>query len=582
MLEKNKKQSTEVQQHESFFYGKELFIYVILLFVAIVLGKFTDDFATPLLTFFAMIMIALMRDGKNIGKWIVSKYEKINENRKRWFWIIPISLIFIFGILKGGNLLREEIIEYDSKYYRIFSSVIDFPDNENVINADESSRQTVAGQIMLLNSIDGKFTPDFNTVILPSWKSVFFSDYGVLWSFKIGNCLFIVLYFCVIVAISYSLISLLIILNKPTAIGKYFLFSDSAFYCSKYINGNSTLFINNKYYGGCPPDAETVDFKLQEKLNRELEAWASEINKNAGFKMVAGSILVAKNTTGEIQASASFPLMYNENDYHVLHKKAELNNDLKKYKVGATDETVEIKFSKEANYINFAESDMMQGSIVKPLLAYYYLASGLPYSENDLNALLGYSNNQIAEKLFRNLFEKNDYFNKADSVYRNDFGFSVYNNGFEKDKAYVSHAIGQQQKLIFKDIVQAYIRIKEGKNVKLSYKKSNTSFENLSLNDVQLDILRNAMKVCLKNGTAKDIGKKTGTSNKEYLAKTGTAEIFRDKTKTQNRTSAFIVVTDQYTVGIQLYGVVQGNETGLHAKDLFIQIIEILKIHNIV
>ncbi|NDV94245.1 hypothetical protein D0T84_04835 [Dysgonomonas sp. 521] len=745
---------------------------IILGGIILVLSK---DFATLIFILLSLFLILII-NFKRLKLFIKS------ATLREWSWvcvpIIVLGLIFWFFVTSP------------EKQYRFQSSLF-FPDSEQFDNTPniESSRQTIAGQIFLLNSVENDFNPHFNTVVLPETKSVFFSDYAVLWSFKIGGWLWFSLYLGVLLMLSYTIISLLVIFSKPIRLktGKrgfynkkivfglnillsimlvqyiytfltnfwtipltgqspgllspvYFeyifhiilinylyvylvssvgnrqiaimqdnyvnhsispyvpakfkaliipivffagsicllfyqrcrindriqtngnkmswkivqeydldslvnLGKDSllvlahksfdrmqnnaeeqrkfrnylfAYYqsdnakkkhyididyiktntnidsitsikevldkesvvrgYSKYINGNPTLFVNNKYYGGCPPNAETVNFELQEILNKVLEEWAEQIDTKQGFKMVGGSIIIAENESGYIRASASYPLMYNENLYHILYKNNQINDVLQNYNAGAITENIKIKCD-NLEYINFAEYDMMPGSVVKPFLAYYYLASGLPYSVNDLNALLGYSSNQIAEKLFRNLFEKNNYYNEADAVYKNDFGLTVYNNSFKRDKVYMSHAIGQQQKLIFKDIVQGYIRIKEGKNIKLSYKKSDISFENLSLNEIQLDILRNAMKVCLKNGTAKDVGKKTGTRDKGYLAKTGTAEILGDKTK--NRTTAFIVVTEQYTIGIQLYGILPGDKTGLHAKDLFSQTVEILKTHNI-
>ena len=84
-------------------------------------------------------------------------------------------------------------------------------------NINEQSKQTVANQIFLIKSTiyEKQFSPAFNTVLLPSWKSTFFSDYAVLWSFRIGGFLFVLIYIGILLVLSYSIVSILIILNKP-------------------------------------------------------------------------------------------------------------------------------------------------------------------------------------------------------------------------------------------------------------------------------------------------------------------------------------------------------------------------------
>jgi len=756
---------------------------------------------------------------------------------------LRIATIFLTAFsFVGGVLLSEEL---DEKKYR-FRSFLDFPDNEELYSKYpdiESSRETVAGQIFLLNSVDF-FNADFKTVVLPEFKTVFFSDYAILWSFKTGGWLWFWIYLGVLLMLAYIIISLMIILSKSirlknqkkayysseisaglnlllavllvqyiytflanfwclpltgqssgllsptiweyvfhiiiinylyfylvssfdnrkektkfndvrrnipdyiTTKGNLLLFlslflfggivwfkiqhdkindyipkqkyiekrferrtfddetfeiytivdtiktivakenemswdivKDSAltFYKSlskdsllilaheifpkvmtenkdalkkyryyiwahyesdnankyskhidyfkvntnidsitktkeilskdnkdtigylKFVNGNSAKFVNNKYYGGCPPDAQTIDFELQVKLNRLLEEWAVKIDEKGTYKMIGGSIIVAENKTGEIRASASYPLMRNENRYSVLYKEKELNDSLKEYHKELNDNLRERHFDtifekikdmpNNNNYTNLSEYKMMPGSIVKPLLAYSALLfMNDKYSRNtkDFNDVLSKSLPKPTEAMFQDLFVENNFFGKADTMFRNDFGFGVYYHRFDsikeaivqnvqKNNIYSSHAIGLQHKLVFKNIVQAYMRIKTGKKVVLKYENNeNENFDTLkTLNNTQFEILRNAMKDCLKTGTAKDVGSELKISNLGYLAKTGTAEIMGDKTK--NRTSAFIIVTDSLTIGIQLYGVVPGNQTDLHAKDLYKK-----KIHNIV
>ena len=702
--------------------------------------------------------------------------------------------IAVLSLISGAILSEKK----DEKAYRIYS-FLRFPDNnqfDTIPNINiEGSRETIAGQIFLLNSVNNDFNPDFNTVILPEFKSIFFSDYAVLWSFKTGKWLWFILYLGVLTMLAYTIISLLIILGKPIklktekkgyynptiTIGlnmmlaimlvQYFytfltnfwslpltgqspgLISPSyieyffhiilinylyiylvssvenrqniirntdinsktlsytltkrksifvpfiifvgsifvlffkqdkindyiqleeitekkvkqknamywkivrehnldtlsslkkdtllilayesfgkmednveeqrkfrnylfAYYESdnikkehtintnyiqkntnidsvarvkeldtrgyyKYINGNSTIFIKDKYYGGCPPDAKTIDFKLQSDLNKKLETWAAEINasSDALFIMIAGSILVVENETGEIRASASYPLMYNENLYHFLYKNKELNDSLEKHrKESWIREEIKMRYE-NSDYVNFSEFVTIPGSIVKPLLVYAGLNfSPGKYKQDWLNEFLGQSNNDKAKDMYKDLFVDNDSFNEAKIFYQNDFGVMPFSDENIIEKTWKSHAIGQQHPLAFKNIVQAYTRIKTGKKIKLTYEKLNTTLVNLSLDSIQLNSLREAMKRCLMNGTASDIGAALKISNKGYLAKTGTAQITNSKSSPYNRTSAFIIVTDEYTIGIQLYGVVPGNrkekKQGQHAKDLFKILVE--------
>jgi len=742
----------------------------------------SKDSATFIFTSLSLFLILIINFKQNIQRvWNFLKTSSLKE--KILYAVVVIIIVFFCYLLYKF---------FGEKIYRLFSIFL-FPDNRwfNQFPNLESSRETIAGQIFLLNSVDSNIKPEFNTIILPEFKSVFFSDYAVLWSFKIGAWFWFYLYAGVLLMLSYTILSLLIIFNKPIklktekksfyhqqvvfglslllslmlvqymytffsnfwatpltgqspgllspayseyifhiilinylyvylvssikarhntilidndiksaiyyipakfntlvfliigfALFVWFLFSQqnkikdyinsdktdiekktnemswkieygddldslnnlekdtllvSAHKCykkiegnpeekrkfrnyllayyqsdnqnkkyrittdymknntnidsiasikdnvllkeadvrsySKYVNGNPTLFINNKYYGGCPSDAETVNFELQGKLNKELENWAVKINSKKGFQMVAGSIIVAENKSGYILASASYPLIYNENPYHILYENKKLNNILDNYKIGTTTEEIVIKYD-NPKYINFSESDILPGSIVKPLLAYCGLQF-LPmnYSQSWLNNFLGWSNNEKAEEIFTDLFVKGNYFEPAKNVYDTEFGnkFSPYTKQYNELKKALplTHAIGQYQKLRFTDIVQAYMRIKTGRKIKLSYeKKEDLNFDTLSLDNEQLGKLRTAM-CALRNGTAMDVGntlKRKGVSIDNFLAKTGTAQI--GKNVNYNRSSAIIVVGENITVGIQLYGVVPKNDDGLSAQYL--------------
>ncbi|WBX97523.1 hypothetical protein [Chryseobacterium gambrini] len=348
----------------------------------------------------------------------------------------------------------------------------------------------------------------------------------------------------------------------------------------KYVNGKEKLFINNRYYSGCPPNSETINFELQVNLNKELEKWATKIDAITGYKLIGGSIIMAENKTGNILASASYPLLYNENDFHILFENNKINNFFKNNKIDST-ETLKIRFNNSLNpYINFSEFDIMPGSIVKPLLAY----SGLKYlpnrySQEWLSNFLGWSINEKSKIMFKDLFIQNHFYESSIKDLKNDFDFFPYTYNYNdiNPNNIESHSIGQQQKLIFKNIVQAYIRIKLNKKINLSYNKNenNKILQSLSLDEDNLTKLRNSM-CALRNGTAKDnVGlalTKKGVDINNFIAKTGTAEILGSEN--YNRTSSIIIVGNEFTVGIQLYGLIPNTKSKLDAKSLCKELIE--------
>jgi hypothetical protein len=749
--------------------------YSILIILVLIIALFlSKDFATLIFTLLSLFFI-LITNFKRFWNFVKT------ASRREWCYTV---LFLVIALVLSYFYLSNNI---DEKKYRFQSSWF-FPDNEERFSEFpniEGSRETIAEQIFLLNAVGNEFKPDFNTVILPECRSVFFSDYAVLWSFKTGGWLWFYLYLGILLMLSYTVISLLVIFGKPIklrtgkrgfynnkiiwglnlllavmlvqyiytfltnfwtipltgqspgllspAVYEYlfhialinylyiyltcsiknrqieikqdkdtdsnlssyipvkfkslvipvavcavsigFLFfqrnrinnyiqangnkigwkivqeydldslshldkdtllvlahksfekmegdadeqrkfrnylfayyqSDNAKkrHCldiayiknntnidsivrnkqivdnegivrgfSKYVNGSPALFLNNKYYGGCPPDAETVDFDLQAQLNRVLENWAAKIEGKQGFRMVGGSIIVAENESGFIRASASYPLMYNENVYHILYENRRINDVLRNYQVGTIPEYLKIRYD-NPDYINFAEADMLPGSIVKPLLAY----CGLQFLPNNysLNDFLGWSCNEKAEKMFSDLFIAGNYFDAAKEVYKVDFGFMPYTSDRSEltDAPSLTHAVGQYQKLKFKNTVQAYMRIKTGRKVELSYKENaQSSFESLSLDAEQLNKLRGAM-CTLRNGTANRVGKalkSKGVDVSNFLAKTGTTQI--GKNANYNRTSTIIIVGDSVTVGIQLYGVVPKNDDGLSAQYLCLELIK--------
>ena len=749
------------------------FSYILVGILSFVIALVSSDYATFLFTILAILFIQIL-ERENV-KFIWKSINSIG------FWIfigISSSIIYIY---------RESIFSL-SKVYR-FTSTTNFPTDNLFKDVEEQSKQTVAQQIYLLKSTmaDYSIFPTFKTVLLPSWKSTFFSDYAVLWSFKSGGYFFIALYFLLLVFVSYCIISLLIVLNKKIPlhngkivsydkkvvltfnillsifliqyiytflsnlwllpvtgqspgilcpsffeVGFHLIFINSVYYFidkkridpipnkypltyskirkksirlifivfiislflllqqlyrinflnskmsweidnnennnaqlptniesdalaaykkndkvlfkllhqrfynmqnlesdsfrvstnsiirntnidsvtnfsqhliqsgtdsliayKKELNSQEVNFISNKLYSGCPVNSTTVNFSLQKQLNIALQNWANKINStNSGSHiMVGGTILIASNDSGNVICSSSYPMLYNENRYHLHTYEDNINSVIGNYNNSnhQPEHIFRFKYADVEKYINFAEYDQIQGSIVKPLLAYCGL-SILP--QNDpliqrkyLENFLGKSQPIPARELFKKMSNMNLVTLKG--IYKKDFGIIQFNDltqnslrGFN-DETYNGYAIGQRNKLIFKEIVQAYTRIKTGKKIKYRYNKIDTvSNEPISLNQEKLATLQNSMKFALTTGTANNVGvalRSNGIKNFSniFLAKTGTPQIAGNEN--HNRTSSFIIVTNNYTIGIQLFGDLPNNSGGLTARHLFISIINELK-----
>lgn len=355
---------------------------------------------------------------------------------------------------------------------------------------------------------------------------------------------------------------------------------DSLSTLSKVVNGGNTRFVSNKYLSGCPTNSNTIDYKLQYQLNKEIEHFIQR--NNARNNIIATSIIIAQNDSGNIKVSASYPFLYNENIYHILQKEYELNK-----RIRAEDsimgynalERVRINTDGDISYINMCNSDMLPGSIVKPLLAYGVLNEGIYIEEHKLRIWLTMSLSEPTKDYFVKLYNPNNSINEErikeiNNNYIEDFGFTPYLgtiSDFEGGDLFPL-PIGQQHKVRFFNMVQAYMRIKTGKKVKLTYhKRDSLLLQDLSLAEYELNKLRSAMKAL--NGTAINVGQElhsNGVDTMNYISKTGTTE-YNAEGNIRNRTSSLIIAMDKYTIGIQLYGSLIEN---VHdAKKLCIQLI---------
>lgn len=740
--------------------------YLLIILLSAIILAVSKDFATPIFTLLALLLITILQKGNLRFIW---------DNAKKYRTPIVLSLL---GSIIIFYSLKESIFSwFQSKVYR-FASTLFMPDNDFFISVSEQSKQTVAQQIYLLKTSLSSFNliPNFNQPILPTFKTTFFSDYAVLWSYKIGSYPFLAIYFSILVYLSYCIFSLLIILNKkiplhngrmvsynskmvlvfnvllslflvqyiytflsnlwllpltgqspgvlcpsvfelifhtalinslyffidkrsiiedmptnePTPytkvkkrallpIGallaislvllgfqmnrivrandemKWHIFNgvsgykqanqdslehyariafkdenvlnfkalhnqfynqnnwkkapykvtlsyinfhtnydslianhrqfvstkDNDFYTyNKTINAaqrNYNNTVNNPFYSGSSLKSTTVNYSLQKELNIALQKWANKINTVGNYQMFGGCIIVAKNN-GEITTSASYPLLFNENIYHLHHVEDSIRKNF----------DFKFKYHTANDYVNFGEYDAMPGSIVKPLLAYCGLKV-LPENNPDINSkslnrLIGNSNPEIAYNILKELSRYD--IDTLKTLYQKEFSIIQFydldniNVHTKDEKTLTSYAIGQQNTLTFKNIVQAYTRIKTGKKIVYDYQSADTTkHEPLSLEPDKLKTLQTAMTFPLKDGTAYNVGqelRKRGIVDcKNFLAKTGTAQ-FYGKDINKNRTSSFIIVTNDYTIGIQLLGNLPQNKSENSARHLFIAIMDTL------
>ncbi len=369
-------------------------------------------------------------------------------------------------------------------------------------------------------------------------------------------------------------------------------------YYRKIRNGEPVTIIFDKYYSGFPVSSTTINYNLQRSLNQHLELWADSIKKESvlhGTKntMLAGSIIVIENG-GAIKASASYPFFYNENIYHLRFVEEKDFN--KTYK------SLCFQDNGDCNYINYAEAAQMPGSIVKPLLLYAGLSLLKTEDFNRVSKMtpyefIGRSDSLYARKLFQKLYDLG-LLEQIREVFFNDFGIKYYSDlkGVKvKPGDYKGWAIGQMQPIPFINIVQAYARINMDKKIITNYKYSlidNNKTEKLSLDQEKLKILFSAMNapIVMRKGkqtglpgTALSVGDslvKRGIDISSFIAKTGTAEaVGNGNTPVHNVTSSFILTTDKYTIGVQLFGDLPDKK--MAARLLFIDVIKSLHYNGV-
>ena len=323
------------------------------------------------------------------------------------------------------------------------------------------------------------------------------------------------------------------------------------------VNNKQVIKVTNDYYNSIPFDAQSINGDLTAECARELEAHLSLI----GIPANIGSIMIVENTTGNILANSSFPLVSNINSNEVYY---------------------------------------FIGSLKKLLIAYAALKIDPAYRRKEYGGksfqdFLQFSDDYYAAALLKDLIQNNR--TKLNDVLTNDFDLPLYsltddayldsiptvnelNKELNRNNTIYRQSIGQQKPYKFSEVMQWYSRVASGLKIELSYQKESKNYDSQSLNNDD----RKYLLACLNKvlyGTASVVCKAlkaNGITPDNMICKTGTAEAAN---KQGNSSSSFILASNNYTIGIMLKGTIPHNDKRLAAKDLFVSIIPVLKKYEI-
>lgn len=157
---------------------------------AFILTLITRDFGSLLFTFFALLIIDVIK-------------------RKHFF--IPAILVFALVVLSIFFLswTSPSLLGEWRKAYRIISW------SESPVSCDwanEADRQQVAEHYYLILDKINDGSADFTGTVIPAnWKTVFYSDYAVAWSFKFGGMLFMSIFLIVLSYLVYYFLRIIFI-----------------------------------------------------------------------------------------------------------------------------------------------------------------------------------------------------------------------------------------------------------------------------------------------------------------------------------------------------------------------------------
>lgn len=142
---------------------------IILLLFSIILTGITKDFGSFVFTFCAILLI----------EFIKRNYEFCKASFGLVFGIIAV--IFLLSFINPSSLKNIR------KSYRMIAWIAS-PDKDYCSWANEEDRQQVMEHYFLIKDKIEDPSINFSDTAIPSnWKNVFFSDYSVIWSIKLGG-----------------------------------------------------------------------------------------------------------------------------------------------------------------------------------------------------------------------------------------------------------------------------------------------------------------------------------------------------------------------------------------------------------
>lgn len=351
---------------------------------------------------------------------------------------------------------------------------------------------------------------------------------------------------------------------------------EKGIYLKKKLNGNVVTVIDDPYLSGFPPGkVEPGNVDIQRFLNQMLSQWASRIDSFSGnWNLKSASVLLVKNN-GQMVAGGSYPFVYNISDYHEFYLKSKGANSNSTGRDGW------------GSYFNYADLDFAPASTIKPLLAFAYLKAKQgnpePGYERLLGEHLGISNATLAEKHLRELLG-GDY-QRLNNIFSDDLALNYYRpsdsvrimEARRNKKELKDWATGLKNVVRFRDLVQAYLRIKQNRKIEIHYGKQGGegSTEVLLSDTLKLALLHRAMRQSLelKEGTAIEVGDALSADSIPiggFLCKTGTSGLGKGQ---ENSDSYIILVMKGYTIAIHLKGVLPSIGSRLMASNLLAKIV---------
>ncbi len=323
------------------------------------------------------------------------------------------------------------------------------------------------------------------------------------------------------------------------------------------VNNKIQVNVSHPLYNCIPYNAESIQADLTAECNAALEAHI----KSIGIADNIGAILIANNSNGAILANSSYPLKRTINSNEVYYLIGSLKKTILGYCALAIDEEYKCKEYEGKTFEDFIKNSDDQ------------FAAGLLYD------LMSFHQAEFEEILWRD-FDMHLYSLTEDAFLDEMPRPRDFSKKLNRNNTIYRQAIGQQRPYQFIDVVQWYARIAGKRKINLNYSNIDTPAQSIKLDQENEEFLLNSLHSVL-NGTARRVGialAENGIDTTQFICKTGTSE---KADRTGNSSSSFIIANEQYTIGIMLKGNLPHNEEKVAAKDLFNQIIRLLKKYNI-